>query len=96
MRQTAAASARSLIASLLAISLLAVSLAAFAPAHLHAGIKSDACAVCKASEIPIIATRATVSVRAPLPVSEHIPSAVLDLPVDRDPGATQSRGPPAL
>jgi hypothetical protein len=96
MRQSASAALRSPVASLLAISLFALSLAAFAPAHLHGGVKSDACAVCKASEIPIISTRAAIAVRDPLPVAEHIHLAVFEAPADLYASAKQSRGPPAI
>src|SRR5262245_48829082 len=96
MRQSASAAARWFIASLVAFSLLAVSAAAFAPAHLHGGVKSDACAVCKASEIPIIATKATATVRIPAPVAEYLQSSSPDAPLDREAGALRSRAPPAL
>ena len=96
MRHRASAVVRWLIASLLAVSLLAVSAAAFAPAHLHGGVKSDACAVCKASEIPIVATKTSAAVRLPAPVAEYLHDSSPEAPLERETGAIRPRAPPAL
>jgi hypothetical protein len=84
------------VACLLAISLIVVSAAAFAPAHLHAGVKSDACAVCKASETPIVSTRAVVAVWPPSPICEYIQACGFDVSAEGVTGSIRSRAPPVL
>jgi hypothetical protein len=96
MRQVTPAIRRWFIACLLAMSVLAVSVAAFAPAHLHGGVKSDACAVCKASETPADSTNVAVAIWPPTSLNEYVQAQSSEPPADSDPGSTRSRAPPSL
>src|SRR5688572_15519365 len=96
MRQLPASLRQCFIACLLAISLLAVSAAAFAPAHLHGSLKSDACAVCKASETPILKTMTAVDVWPPCSITEYLEDIYDGIPLEGRAGSSHSRAPPSL
>jgi hypothetical protein len=96
MVQTSPAVRRWFIACLLAISLFVISAVAATAAHSHPGVKSDACSICKASETPIIATRAAVAIWPPAAVSELLPVAYAGVALEAQTSNLGSRAPPSL
>jgi hypothetical protein len=85
-----------MVACILALSLLVLSAGTYTPAHLHAGVKSDNCAVCKASETPFITTRQAVAIWPPTSITEYLQTANFEFVAEHQARNSQSRAPPAL
>jgi hypothetical protein len=96
MLQTSPTLRRSFIAYVLVISLFAVSVAAATPAHSHPGVKADACAICKASEIPITGIGAAIQIWPPSSVSEALLARYAGIALEAQTTGLHSRAPPSL
>lgn len=85
---------RSASASLALLAMLLVSVAAFSPAHTHAGLKTDACVVCSASDLPSLAVDSPAPVWPPAEPSEPSVRAATSIALDGHHARLGGRSPP--